>query len=141
MRTLYILFFTGILAAGYVQVNAQTLNINTDTLVWDVSQLYDVIQDSTMSYTAQFITYGDSKIVWAQHDNYDNVFIIKSVNGIWTDPAVAGTLEYKVTLGGKSGTISISRSSTGLQVSTNLPDNGKNALPYNFIITAVNRKL
>jgi hypothetical protein len=138
MKTLFILFFAVILTAGAAQ--AQTLSIKTDSLVWNVNQLLDAAQNATSDYTAQFISYGKSKIVWAQHDNYNNVFTVTGTSGSWNDLSSKGSFQYNVNLNGKSGTITFARTATGLQITTTLTDSGKNALPYVFYVNSVTRK-
>jgi hypothetical protein len=139
MKTLSMLFFSVILA-GSSQANAQTLSIKNDVLVWNVNQLLDQVQSSTSDYTAQFITYGKTKIVWTQQNNYTNEFTIKSSSGSWDDPSAIGSIQYNVTLNGKSGTVTLARTSIGLQITTTLADGGKNSMPYIFYVNTLNKQ-
>jgi hypothetical protein len=140
MKTLSILFFAVILTVVASRVQAQSLSIKTDILVWNANQLLDQVQNSTSDYTAQFITYGKSKIVWTQQNNYTNEFTIKSSSGTWDDPSTQGSIQYNVTLNGKSGTITLARTANGLQITTSLTDNGKNTMPYVFYVNALNKQ-
>lgn len=138
MKALTIIF---VFVLASIAAHSQTLSIKNDTLVWQVTQLRDVAHESVSGYTAKFTTFGNNKILWEQHDNYNNEFIISNPGASWDDPNVAGVIVYNVTLGNKTGTVSISRSESGLMISTSILDNGKNCLPFDFIITSVNKKL
>jgi len=140
MKTLITLFFAVILAAGASRVQAQTMSIKNDVLVWNVNQLLDQAQTSTSDYTAQFTTYGKTKIVWTQQNNYTSEFSIRSSSGSWDDPSTQGSIQYNVTLNGKSGTITLARTASGLQITTSLTDSGKNTMPYVFYVNTLNKQ-
>jgi hypothetical protein len=140
MKKLAVLSVSMILTVGASHVFAQTLSIKNDVLIWSVNQLLDKAQSSTSDYTAQFITYGKTKIVWTQQNNYTNEFTVKSSSGSWDDPSTVGSIQYNVTLNGKSGTITLARTSGGLQITTSLTDNGNNIMPYVFYVNTLNKQ-
>ena len=64
----------------------QQLNVLTDTVKWNASELKDLQSDTTLTNASKFVTYGDSKIVWTQNSEYGETvmtYVPDSTAGDW----------------------------------------------------------
>lgn len=138
-------FYTLLTALGMMLIiahaEAQTANIESDVLQWEVDGLYDSAANTSVDFTCQFITYPDSKIVWIQKDDYTSEFTIRSSSSDWTDPSVSGVVDYNVKYADKRGTLRISRVSDLTQIRMYFIDDNKNIMPYIFHVKSVTKKL
>jgi hypothetical protein len=142
MKSLYIIFTLAMLGLGVNIGKAQTLSIGNDVLQWDVDQLYDSAANSTASdFTSQFITYGNSKIVWVQKNNYTTEFTIRSADGNWNDPALDGSKDYYVKYDTRRGRIRITKNGNVIQIKMFFIESNKNTMPYVFHVKTVSKQL
>ena len=94
---------------------SQTINIQADTIVWQVNGMTDLIGNVTVPYQCKFVTRASQDIDWVQGDG-DVVthFSITGANGDWSNPSEDGSVTYNISGDGVSGQLSLSRSSSGL---------------------------
>jgi hypothetical protein len=142
MKKFYIILaVTGMLACA-ASAKAQSLNIGNDVLQWDVDQLYDSAASDTKSdFTSQFITYGNSKIVWVQKDNYTTEFTVRSADNTWNDPTLDGSKDYYVKYDTRRGRIRITKNGNVIQIKMFFIENNKNTMPYVFHVKTVSKQL
>jgi hypothetical protein len=142
MRPLSIIFTVTMLLLGAHNAKAQTLSIGNDVLQWDVDQLYDSAANTTASdFTSQFITYGNSKIVWVQKNNYNIEFTVRSADNNWNDPASDGSKDYYIKYDTRRGKIRIAKNGNLIQIKMFFFENNKNTMPYVFHVKSVSKQL
>jgi hypothetical protein len=118
---------------------AQVISIGSDSIVWSVDQLTDLLQNQTQSYECKFITSAEG-IVWLQRDDdYQKTLAVSSVSGNWSDLSSDGFYQYAVTFQNRSGTLRFEKASDTVTIRMSFVENGKDTMPFLFHVKSISK--
>lgn len=107
-----------------------------DNRAWTVSAFDNTQTNEHVTYACAFETHSD-KIKWIQKGGARvTEFQITSRTNTWSNIQEVGEITYQVTLDGNSGWIRFYRESGQLFIETNLQVEGKNTLPFKFMVNS-----
>jgi hypothetical protein len=112
-------------------------DIEVETIAWNIQQTVDVSTGSSESVSQRIISHGNNHIEWQDEKGilkYD--YVIRQVNGKWSNVAHSGSILYEVESGGKQGTIGFTRD--GRAIIINLVMLHGDDLPERFRFTISN---
>jgi hypothetical protein len=135
MRTL--IFIYVLMSACTITAHAQTLAIQSDSIIWTTNKFKDVQASEEIDFVCQFITRGIAEdILWSQK-NGDHVtsFVIKGSSLNWNDISKAGFVEFDVLYENQPGKFWIGRSDTGIEVRVSFIEENKSVMRYIFNIS------
>lgn len=106
-KTCKYLFF--ILSLTIFQIGLKAQSFSSDSIQWNASSFVDKISNVSVGIPCTFITY-NNEIRWIQKDGeVVYTFAVGSIEGVWSDVNVNGTISYNVSLDGLVGKITISK--------------------------------
>lgn len=112
-------------------------DIEVATIAWNIQQKVDVSTGSSESVSERIISYGSNHIEWQDEKGIlKHDYVIRQVNGQWSNVAHAGSILYEVESGGKQGTIGFTRD--GQEIIINLVLLNIDSLPERFRFTISN---
>ncbi len=113
-------------------------DIEVETIAWNIQHKVDISTGNSESVSEKIISYDNNHIEW--HDEkgilkYD--YIIRQVNGQWSNVAHSGSILYEVESDGKQGTVGFTRD--GQEIIINLIMLNGDSLPerFRFIVSNV----
>ena len=112
-------------------------DIEVATIAWNIQQKLDVSIGSSESVSERIVSYGNNHIAWEGEKGilkYD--YVIRQVNGQWSNVAQSGSILYEVESGGKQGTIGFTRD--GQEIIINLVLLNGDSFPERFRFTVSN---
>ena len=133
LTTITILFFV---ASSSI---AQTLSVNTDTLVWQVTGFYNSSTGNEASLASQFTSQPDA-ILWSQNSGSQlDTFTINSQSGTWADASQDGSVTFNVTWKTLSGTLQFQRVNGQASIVMSIMKDGANITPFQFSVSQVTK--
>lgn len=112
-------------------------DISQVALKWISTSTTDLRTSEARSYNSTFIS-RDQEIQWLQKgaQNVKTFHIVQQI-GSWTDVSVDGSITFKVTEGGSSGTIVFERSAGGISVTLDFSSHGEMAIKRRFGVSEI----
>jgi hypothetical protein len=110
------LFLLNILVVIAFAANAQSPNILADKIQWNATGFKDLNSNTVVATPCQFISTA-SQINWVQgNGTYTETFTISGANGPWPDLNQPGSIIFSVSQASLNGTITFSKSSSGITI-------------------------
>jgi hypothetical protein len=137
MKVLAICIFFSACAWG---VNAQ--NIRNDKLVWKVTSSVNLKNGDEFSYQCEIKTNATNTVTWIQKQGQKTTeFIVRAIEGEWTDISNNGSVVYKITQDGKGGTLNFARSGGGsATITIDFSESSENGARQKLLVEQVQRE-
>jgi hypothetical protein len=92
-------------------------NVVDHTVQWSVSRMVEANTGALTDLNETIESYGSSRIEWKdRRGNIKQTFVIREVNGTWTDIQSPGNILFEVDCEGRLGTVRFSRQTEGIVV-------------------------
>ncbi len=105
MRNIFIVSFTLALLAG---ISSQAQNIHTATIQWNADRIFNATSGQWSEQATALVTYGTSRIEWKNSNgSIRSRFQVIELVGEWGNTAEDGFVQYEITDGTNSGTVTI----------------------------------
>ena len=111
--------FTAIVLLLPLLGQAQTINLQQDTITWSASSDTNLKTGETFTRTSTFVSYGTTKFEMVNGPKA-RVLKVTSVEGEWTDINTPGKIIYHILFKDKEGVITLMRDETGLSLTLDL---------------------
>lgn len=126
--------YTFFILSSFLLCSSLLYSQSPDNRAWTVSAFDNTQTNEHVTYACSFETHSD-KIKWIQKGGARiTEFQITSQTNSWSNIQETGEVTYQVTLDGNSGSIRFYRESGQLFIETNLQVEGKNTLPFKFMV-------
>jgi hypothetical protein len=111
---------------------AKAQNVKTATIQWNSQSTMDPGTGHQTEEPTSFVTHGTSRIEWKESNgNSRKNFQIVETIGEWTNASQQGWLQYEITDGTSSGTISIRKNESETKVFISLASDP----PLSYVLT------
>lgn len=112
-------------------------NVVDHTVQWSVSRMVEANTGALTDVNETIESYGSSRIEWKdRRGNIKQTFVIREVNGAWTNIQSAGTILFEVDCEGRVGTVRFSRQDGEILVQVVLLKADGNPDIYELYITS-----
>jgi hypothetical protein len=113
-------------------------NIKTSTIQWNSQSTLEAGSGQQMEEVTSFVTVGTTRMEWkeANGNNRKNFQVIEAI-GDWTDVNQHGWIQYEVTDGTSSGTISIRKNETETKIFITMASEP----PLSYVLTINNHQV
>jgi len=105
MRNIFIASFTLALLAA---LSGQAQNIHTATIQWNADRIFNATSGQWSEQATALVTYGTGRIEWKNSNgSIRSRFQVIELVGEWDNIAEDGFVQYEITDGTNSGTVTI----------------------------------
>ena len=112
------------------------VNPQTDSLTWQYDRIYNGKNQHEFSSAGTLLSYGGTKVEWVQND-YVQSFTVTGVSGQWNDVNANGNIQFAITWGQSTGTLTFTRTVATLTAELNLTNPGRAPSYFKFFLTTV----
>jgi hypothetical protein len=129
--TLFILFF---LIASY----SKAQSVRTATLRWNAERIFDATQGQWSEQATYIVTHGSNRIEWFNNDgSLRNIFQVSDLIGEWSNIGAEGYVQYEVSNGKYSGTITIRKEGMETKILISVDSESPTLLEITIVNTQV----